>query len=186
LEELQLLEQRYVNGEIDLYYGDEAQISEEGYVPYGWQFKDENISIQSANGKRINCFGMITRDNVFEYATTYETINSNFVLEQIDRFSKQIKKHTVIVLDNARVHQSKTILAMKKIWAKRKLFIFYLPPYSPHLNIIERLWKEMKGRWIQTKDYESDDQLFYATKLILNAIGTDLTINFKKRRINTI
>lgn len=179
MEELQLLEQRYNNEEIDLYYGDETQISEEGYVPYGWQFKDENISIKSANGKRINCFGMITRDNQFEFATTYETINSDFVIEKVDAFSKRIKRHTVIVLDNAKVHQSKKLKAMQTIWAKRQLFIFYLPPYSPHLNIIERLWKEMKARWIQVKDYENDDQLFYTTNLILNTIGKDLRINFK-------
>ena len=74
---------------------------------------------------------------------------------------------------------------MQEVWAKRQLFIFYLPPYSPHLNIIERLWKEIKARWIQIKDYDTDDQLFYTTKLIFNAIGKDLKINFKKR-INTI
>jgi transposase len=183
LQELQLLEQRYTNEETDLYYGDETQISEKGYVPYGWQFKDENISIKSANGKRINCFGMITRDNKFEYATTNEMINSNFIIEKIDAFSRQIKKHTVIVLDNAKVHQSKTMKVMQDVWAKRQLFIFYLPPYSPHLNIIERLWKEIKARWIQVNDYENDDQLFYTTNLILNAIGKDLRVNFKKKII---
>ena len=52
-----LLEQRYKNNEIDLYYGDEMQVSEEAYVPYGWQFKDENISVKSAKGKKLNCFG---------------------------------------------------------------------------------------------------------------------------------
>ena len=110
-----MLEQRYNNDEIDLYYGDETQISEEGYVPYGWQFKDENISIKSANGKRINCFGMITRDNKFEFATTYETIDSNFVIEKVDAISKGIKRHTAIVLDNAKVHQSKILKAMQAI-----------------------------------------------------------------------
>jgi len=180
-----LLEQRAGYGEIDLYYGDETQVSEDGYVPYGWQFKDERISIKSAKGKSINCFGMITRDNQFEYATTYETINSNFIIEQIDRFSYGIKKHTVIVLDNASIHQSKAMHMMQDVWAKRQLFIFYLPPYSPHLNIIERLWKEIKARWIQVKDYEECDKLFYATKLVLNAIGNALNINFKKE-INII
>lgn len=186
MQELQLLEQRYNNEEIDLYYGDETQISEEGYVPYGWQFRDENISIKSAKGNRINCFGMITRDNNFEFETTSETINSDFVIEKIDAFSRRIKRHTVIVLDNAKVHQSKKLKAMQTIWAKRQLFIFYLPPYSPHLNIIERLWKEIKARWIQVKDYENEDQLFYTTKLILNAIGNDLRINFKKNNCNLI
>ena len=51
------MEQRAEKGEIDLYYGDEAQVSEEGYVPYGWQFKDENISIKSAKGKTSTVLG---------------------------------------------------------------------------------------------------------------------------------
>ena len=33
---------------------------------------------------------------------------------------------------------------------------FYLPPYSPHLDIIERLWKEIKARWLNEKDYQND------------------------------
>ena len=88
---MQLLEQRSSNNEIDLYYGDETQISEEGYVPYGWQFKDENISIKSAKGKKINCFGIITRNNQFMYETTYDMINSNFIIEQLNKFSLRIK-----------------------------------------------------------------------------------------------
>lgn len=121
-------------------------------MPYGWQFKEENISIKTAKGKKLNCFGILSRNNEFEYATTYEMIDSNFIIEKINQFSYQIKKHTVIVLDNAKVHQSKSFKAMKDVWAKRNLFILYLPPYSPHLNIIERLWKEMKARWINEKD----------------------------------
>lgn len=175
-----MLEKRSINDEIDLYYGDETQVSEEAYVPYGWQFKDENISIKSSKGKKLNCFGMLTRDNKFEYAITYETIDSNFIIEKINQFSYLIKKHTVIVLDNAKVHQSKSFIAMKNIWAKRNLFIFYLPPYSPQLNIIERLWKEMKARWINEKDYQTSDHLFFATHLVLNQIGKSLNLNFKK------
>lgn len=177
---MQLLEQRSGQGEIELYYGDETQISEEGYVPYGWQFKDENISILSAKGKSINCFGMITTNHDFVATTTLEPINTSFIIEHLDRFSFQINKHTVVVLDNAPVHRSKSIQAMQKVWATRGLFIFYLPPYSPHLNIIERLWKELKARWLRPADYETSQQLFYSTQLILNAIGKNLFLNFKK------
>jgi transposase len=70
--------------------------------------------------------------------------------------------------------------SMRDVWAKRNLFIFYLPPYSPQLNIIERVWKEMKARWINEKDYQSADNLFYATHLVLNDIGKSLKMNFKK------
>ena len=61
--------------------------------------------------------------------------------------------------------------AMQKVWAKRQLFIYFLQPYSPHRNIIERIWKELKTRGISLNDYENEQQLFYSIKLILYEIG---------------
>lgn len=178
------MEQRSQNAEIDLFYGDETQVSEEGYVPYGWQFKGEEVSIACGKGARMNCFGLLTRHNQFVQATTDQTITADFVIEQIDLLSFKINKHTVIVLDNARVHSCKKMKAMQKIWARRNLFIFFLPPYCPHLNIIERLWKEIKTRWIGVQDYRQDQSLFYALNRVLNAIGKNLFIHFKPFNIN--
>ena len=42
------------------------------------------------------------------------------------------------------------------------------------------MWQEMKARWINEKDYETTDQLFYTTNLVLNEIGKSLKMNFKK------
>ena len=41
-EMLGMLEKQSEAGEIDLFYGDESQVAESGYVPYGWIFKDES------------------------------------------------------------------------------------------------------------------------------------------------
>lgn len=179
-----MLEQRSGQGEIDLLYGDETQVSEQGYVPYGWQFKDEDVAIASAKGARMNCFGLLARNNCFVHATTTRNITADFIIEQLDRFSFQINKHTVIVLDNAKVHQCKKMKDIQQIWAGRKLFIFFLPPYSPHLNIIERLWKELKARWVRPEDYQDTQALFYSLNRILNNIGKNLFLNFKPFQIN--
>lgn len=181
---MHLLEQRSEKGEIDLFYGDETRLSEEGYVPYGWQFKDENVTIAAAKGASLNCFGLLARNNRFIQETTTQTITSDFIIEHLDHLSLCIRKHTVIVLDNARVHRSKKMVAMREVWAKRNLFIFFLPPYSPRLNIIERLWKELKARWIRAEDYSESQTLFYALYLVLNAVGKNLFVNFKPFHIN--
>jgi transposase len=177
---LALLEQQAQKGTIDIYYGDESRVCEQGYVPYGWQFKDEKVGIPSTHGKKINCFGLLSRYNHLVFDTTQGTINADFVVEQLERFSLNLKKQTVVVLDNAKVHTSRKVKERLGYWQNRGLYIFYLPPYSPHLNIIERLWLELKTRWLKPEDYISSQSLFLATVLALGAVGKELFIQFNQ------
>lgn len=50
-EKLQELEHLSRDGKIDLYYGDESHVCTEGYVPYGWQFRDEDVYVPSQKHK---------------------------------------------------------------------------------------------------------------------------------------
>lgn len=179
-EELALLEHQSEQNAIDLYYGDETGVNESGYVPYGWQFKDEKVGIKVIHGKQINCFGILSRDNKLVFQTTTQSINSDFIISFMEKFSFEIKKKTVIILDNARIHTAHKIKERLKVWQNRGLYIFYLPPYSPHLNIIERLWKELKARWLKPEDYITFDDLKYRLYCCLSNVGTNLKINYSK------
>lgn len=180
---LELLEEQSRQGHVDLFYGDESRVSPAGYVPYGWQFEDEQVCIESAKGKGLNCFALICRDNRIVCATREESITSDFIIEQLDRLSLEIEKPTVVVLDNARVHTAAKVKKQLDSWRQRGLFLFYLPTYSPHLNIAERLWKELKARWLKPQDYLTTDSLFYAVKMALAAVGKHLFINFSDYKI---
>lgn len=177
-EALKLLEEQAEKGNLDLLYGDETRFSEQGYVPYGWQFDDEEVSIAACKGKSLNCFGLLSRYNRFICRTTEKNVDADFIIEMLDELSLSITRFTVVVLDNARIHTARKVKQLFEIWQRRGLFIFYLPPYSPHLNIIERLWKEIKEGWIKPEDYESADTLFYAVNRICSVIGTCLSIHF--------
>jgi transposase len=147
-------------------------------VPYGWQFKDERVCIEVRKGKGVNCFALLSRSNELLYKTTQQSITAAFIIEQLDQLSFRLPKPTVVVLDNARVHTAAQVQACLQGWQSRGLYLFYLPPYSPHLNITERLWKELKARWLRPKDYLTTDTLFYAVTLALAAVGKDLCIHF--------
>jgi len=133
-ESLALLEQQSQAGYIDIFYGDESQVSEEGYVPYGWQFADEDICIQVAKGRSINCFALISRYNKMVYRTTQHNITADFVIEQLEQFSITITKPTVVVLDNARIHTARKVKERLRDWQARGLYLFYLPAYSPQYS----------------------------------------------------
>lgn len=96
----------------------------------------------------------------------------------LDEFVLKLNRLTVIVLDNARIHKSKAFMGRCDYWQRRGLFIVYLPPYSPHLNIIEKFWHELKQRWLKPEDYKSFETLSYAVQLALMAVGSELNISF--------
>lgn len=178
-QKLQELEQLEGDGKINLYFADESHVCTEGYVPYGWQFPGEDVYIPSLKAGRLNIFGMIDRNNRYDGFCTTESINADKVIDFLDRLSFKVEKETFVVLDNASVHRNRKIKELRSLWEQRGLFLFYLPPYSPQLNIAETLWRILKGKWIRPQDYISKDTLFYTVNRALADIGKGVSINFK-------
>ena len=58
---------------------------------------------------------------------------------------KELKPGQVVVMDNASFHKSEKV---KERVASVRCKVFFLPPYVPDLNPIEKFWANMK-RWIQ-------------------------------------
>ena len=175
LGELEILSEA---GLIDLYYGDESGVNLEPCVPYGWQFADERVSMPTAKGAGVNCFGLFTRSNKAVAATSEGSITAEFVIGQLERLSFAIGKVTIVVLDNARIHTGKLMQERIAYWQQRGLFIFYLPTYSPHLNIAETVWRKLKYEWLAPNDYQDGQRLRYSVKQALNEFGKSLRINF--------
>ena len=138
----------------------------------------ECVAAPSERAKRLNILGMIDRGNRFEGFCTSDSINAQKVVDFLEQYCFRVNKKTFIVLDNASVHRNAKIRQMRLIWEKRGLFLFYIPPYCPHLNIVETLWKVTEGKWLRSQDYTCADTLFYVTNRALAAIGADLKINY--------
>lgn len=178
------MEELSAQGLIKLFYADESHICSEGYVPYGWQFPFEQICVRSQKGYRLNVFGMISRGNECIWSATTDSINAEFVFQKLDMLSLSIDQLTYIVLDNASLHRAKIIEQPIKLWQSRGLYLFFLPPYSPHLNIGETMWRHLKGGWLRVEDYLDDDSLAYALNRCMANIGSHLKINFSPFNAN--
>jgi len=165
-------------GHIELYYGDASGFNLTPYIPYGWQEKGQTIRITPKKSKRLNVFGFLTRNNEFQAYTTEGTINSDLLIAFIDHFVQSITQRTAIILDNATIHHSDNFKEKIKEWASKDLYIFYLPTYSPHLNIIETLWRKIKYEWLKPHHYESWTILKENINKILLEIGEKYFVNF--------
>ncbi|MEG2480357.1 MAG: transposase, partial [Mucinivorans sp.] len=58
------------------------------------------------------------------------------------------------------------------------LWIYYLPPYSPELNIIEILWRFIKYQWLPFDAFLNFQNLKERIAELLNIIGSKYIIKF--------
>ena len=133
IETLKLLED---NGFIDLYFGDESHFGLTPNVPYAWQTKENQILLPAAKGKFLSVVGLMSRKSNLFFEMQQTTFNSDNFIQFMERFVKQIVKRTVVILDNSPIHKSKKFKAKIEEWKEQDVFIYFLPPYSPELNLI--------------------------------------------------
>lgn len=165
-------------GLFKVYYGDQSGFSLNPCLPYGWQPKGEYVRICPKKSKRLNVFGLLSKDNDLQVYSTNGTVSSDLMIAFLDDFARQIKQKTVVVLDNAPIHHSDEFQEQIAVWEQQDLYIFFLPAYSPHLNIIERLWLKAKYEWLKPHHYESFEILSTAVEEILNQVGKTFKIDF--------
>ncbi|WP_110410713.1 IS630 family transposase [Vibrio rumoiensis] len=114
-------------------------------ITYGWIRKGEDKVIETTGSRtRLNFVGALNLTDISTTVTeSYETIDS----ESIARFFWKLKKAHYpleqkihVILDGAGYHRSQLV---KDFARMLNIELHYLPPYSPNLNPIERLWKVM-------------------------------------------
>ena len=159
-------------GELDLFYFDEAGFSLTPTVPYGWQPLGERIEIPSGRSKQLNVLGFLGREENFYPYTVEGSVDSSCVIACLDDFCKSRTQRTVVIIDNASIHHSKDFEARKAVWEDQNVFLYFLPPYSPELNLIEMLWGMIKYHWLPIAAYESYETLVQHVESIITQIGS--------------
>jgi putative transposase len=95
------------------------------------------------------------------------------VIAYLDTLAQQCEpsRLTVVVLDNAAFHRGKALREQQAAWEAKGLYLRYLPPYAPFLNLIEGVWKQIKGFLMPRRSYNSLAELEAALCGALRAIG---------------
>lgn len=177
--EIEQLEVLAHQGYVDVFYYDESHFSLTPCVPYAWQIKGETIEIPTARSKNINVAGFFSKKNQLIHYYSETSINSENLTEIFNDFALKTTKKTVVIMDNAPIHKSKMFMKNIDKWrTENDLFLFFLPTYSPELNLIEILWRKIKYEWLEFKAYLSFDKLKINLKEILDNVGNKFNIQF--------
>jgi len=74
-----------------------------------------------------------------------------------------------VFLDNARYNRAYSVQEKAELL---NITLHYLPPYSPNLNLIERLWKFFKKKVVKNRYYETFDEFSDAIIAFFHGIGS--------------
>ena len=100
---------------------------------------------------RILCLRLKYRRLWKRHGYFYDRYTAMEVCEILHKISAKYTGRAVhLVLDNAKYQKCK---AAQELAAELCINLVYIPPYSPNLNLIERLWKFVKGE-LRTKYYD--------------------------------
>jgi transposase len=132
---------------------DAAHFVHRAYLGFIWCF--QRIFIPSPSGrKRFNVLGAINAVTYQIVDVTNESyINSHSVCELLDKLAAlSLGLPLTLVLDNARYLKCYLV---RDYGQTLGIELFYLPSYSPHLNLIERLWKFVRNECLYSRYYET-------------------------------
>jgi transposase len=169
-----------------IYFADSTHPHHNAVISYGWIKKGEDFEILCNSGRhRLNINGAVDIANLDVITRTCEWVNADSICELLKAIKSKNPndKKITLIMDNAAYNRSRKVKILAK---KLGISLFYLPPYSPNLNPIERLWKFMKKKVLYSKYYEhlSDFEktcmnFFRGIRKYRDELETLLTDNFQ-------
>lgn len=159
-----------------IYFVDSVHPHYQTHLTYGWILKGERKLIPTtARQPRLNFIGGICLEGhriVYQQADKVDADNiASFLCHLRKRHPEKCKIH--IIWDNAKYHTDEAIQAFAKDLA---IELHYLPPYSPNLNPIERLWKIMHEKVSANQYYETLSNFADATLNFFRTIGRNKSL----------
>jgi transposase len=164
--------------EFDLWYFDEAGFTLQPCVPYAWQLVGERLELASTHGPRQNVLGFFNLRHQF-YSLAFEgSIDTHTVIHCFELFNRRRKKPALVVVDNAPIHSSDEFEEEIERWEEENLYVKFLPPYCPELNLIEILWRKIKYEWLPLDAYQGFKKMTEALFEVIRGIGSKYCITF--------
>jgi putative transposase len=144
-------------GRLQLYYLDECGFAPTLPTGSSWALPGERklVEYEAPQGRRVNAlaayrpYGPAPRLDVFTAERTWDAYDLLGFLRALP----PSKVPRVVVLDNAGLHTGKVVRAARAGLARRGIYLYYLPPYSPELNEIEPVFRQVKYQEMPRRSY---------------------------------
>jgi transposase len=160
-------------GEIGLYYVDESGFSNLPEVQRAWSPLGVPHTADATVGRaRTNVLGALDFGaKKLLFATHSHSIKEVDVIAFLDQLAIEApaNRWNICVLDNASIHRHIDEATCSRLF-HAGLILYFIPAYSPELNLIEILWKHAKYHWREFATWPAK-KLQDSVHSLLNSFG---------------
>ena len=136
--------QRAEEEEAEIFFGDETNIQNTANYARGYAPKGQTPVVRvEAQKLKIEMLSAISKRGKLRFMLYKDSMNTEKLIDFMNRLITDCKKKVFLVLDNLRVHHAKKVTAWLEEH-KDRIELFYLPPYSPEYNPDELLNSDIK------------------------------------------
>ena len=138
-----------------IYFMDGTHPQHNSHPAYGWLPKGEETELKTNTGRqRVTLNGALNAETHEILVREDLTLNAENTMDCFRTIGAlhSTAKRVFIIVDNAGYFKGKRIQEFLKT---SRIKLVYLPPYSPNLNLIERVWKFFKKKVLANRYFES-------------------------------
>ena len=169
--------------EVELLFLDESEIHLHPHLVRMWMPRGQCVQIPApGKNQKVPIYGALNyRTNKVSYKIGHGKNAVEFLGFLAQLAQEYCGRPCIVVLDNASYH---TAVVVQKFLDELsgRFEVIWLPPYSPELNDIERIWKYVKGASLANYDFGDVLNLRQAIAEVFDEInsnsGSDLTLRF--------
>ena len=159
-------------------YVDEAGFSAVSPNRSAWTPVGQRHLIDARRGRRrLNVIAALCSSGALHSAALWCSVKADAFVGFLGLLKQQVSKPLVVILDNASFHKAKDSRPFVRYLQKQGVELYFLPPYSPELNRIERLWHKIKHTWLAVKR-RTEEMLYTDVSHILDNFGTQFKFAF--------
>ena len=139
---------------IEVWLQDEARIGQIGRNCRKWfQRGSRPTGVKDQRHTAVYLFGAVCPERDAAFGLVLPIVSTSAMQIFLDQLSAQVtpNTHALLVMDRAGWHCANNLIF------PANLTPIFLPPYSPELNSIERLWLYMKERFLSHRLWDDDE-----------------------------
>jgi len=135
---------------------DEARFGQQGTLTRVWASRGSRpTAVKQTRYEWVYMFAAVEPKTGASVALQAPTVNTETMSVFLKMLSRKLRKkdQAVLIMDQAGWHKAKRLVIPANIT------VLYLPPYSPELNPIERLWSYLRSHFLSNRAYEDYDHM---------------------------